>query len=65
MPALNVQLAAVAGFLALVVEHAFADYGHTLPDDIRAGLPGFIVIVVAHLSDLFTGDNHDSGPTTK
>lgn len=58
----NVQLAAVAAFIAACVEHGFAAYGHALPPDISAGLPGFVAIVAAHACDLYTGENkHANG----
>lgn len=57
----NVQLAAIAAFLAACVEHAFVSYGYTLPPDISTGLPGFIAIVVAHIYDVVTGDNKPHG----
>lgn len=60
--ATNVQLAAVAAFLAACVEHAFASYGYVLPPDISTGLPGFIAIVVAHGYDVITGENKKCPP---
>lgn len=58
----NVQLAAIATFIALCIEHTFAASGHTLPPDISAALPGVTAIVTAHAYDLFTGENkHGDG----
>lgn len=53
----NVQLAAVAAFLATLIEWAFSSYGHPLPPTVADGLPGFLAVVVAHGYDVLTGEN--------
>lgn len=57
IPASNVQAAAVAGFVALLVEHLCAANNIVLPPDVSGALPGFLAIVVAHAWDLCTGGN--------
>jgi uncharacterized membrane protein len=61
-PANNIQLAAVAGFTALLVEHLCQANGITIPTDIADALPGVMAILVAHLYDLFTGENKPPKP---
>jgi hypothetical protein len=56
-PATNVQAATVAGFIAVIIEHVCAANGVDIPPDVSAALPGILVIVVAHVWDMCTGEN--------
>jgi hypothetical protein len=56
-PASNVQAATIAGFLAVLVEHLCAANGIVIPSDVSAALPGVLIVLVAHLWDMATGDN--------
>ena len=56
-PASNVQAATVAAFLSALIEHVCTQYGYAMSPDMEASLPAVIAIVVAHLWDMFTGEN--------
>lgn len=57
VPAGNVQAAALAGFIALLMEHLCQANGIIIPQDVSEALPGVFAIIVAHISDLITGAN--------
>ncbi len=61
-PASNVQAAAVAGFLAAVIEHICEANGIDIPPDVSASLPLALSVVVAHIWDLCTGGNIKDAP---
>lgn len=56
-PATNVQVAAVAGFLSAIIEHACAANGVVIPPDVSASLPAVVTVLVAHFWDMATGAN--------
>lgn len=56
-PATNVQVAAVAGFLSAIIEHICKSNGVDIPDDVSAGLPAVVAVLVAHFWDMATGGN--------
>lgn len=56
-PATNVQVAAVAGFVAVLIEHLCTANGIIIPEDVSSALPGVLIIAVAHIWDMSTGGN--------
>lgn len=56
-PATNVQVAAIAGFIAVLVEHICKANAIIIPDDVSTAMPGAIAVLVAHIWDVCTGDN--------
>lgn len=61
-PASNVQAATVAGFIAVCILHICAANGIIIPPDVADALPSVLVIIVAHLWDVFTGENKPCPP---
>lgn len=59
-PATNIQIATVAGFISVVIVHICKAYGVDMPDDLSAGLPAVVAVLVAHLWDLAQGTNKPS-----
>lgn len=57
VPATNVQVAAVAGFIAVLVEHLCEANGIVIPPDVSSALPGVLAVIVAHVWDMATGGN--------
>lgn len=57
VPATNVQIATVAGFLSAIIEHICKANGIIIPDDVSAGLPAVVALLVAHGVDLWQGTN--------
>lgn len=53
----NVQIATIAGFLSAIIEHVCKANGVEIPDDISAGLPAIVALLVAHIVDIYQGTN--------
>lgn len=60
IPAGNVQIATIAGFLSVVLEHVFKANGIDLPPDISSAMPAVITIVAAHICDMVTNTKQKS-----
>lgn len=62
VPATNIQAAAVAGFITTLILHVCAANGIVIPPDVADALPGVLALLVAHISDMVTGDNKKTTP---
>ena len=57
MPAQNVQYAALAAFVVVLLTHILGAYNITMSTDISTSLTGLITVLVAHGVDVLTGQN--------
>lgn len=60
-PASNVQAAAFAGFISVMVLHVCAANDIIIPADVADSLPGAIAVLVVHIWDCWQGTNRCNG----
>lgn len=61
-PANNVTAGAFGGFVAVLVLHVCAANNIVIPPDVADALPYAFAVAIAHLYDMFTGENKPDVP---
>lgn len=57
MPAANVIFGFIGGIISYAAIYIAKHYGYDTPPDIASALPGANALLLAHIWDVWTGDN--------